>query len=65
MWPEIIPTIIVCALIALAAVLAIMSIVKDKKKGGGCSCGCSSCSLGGSCPSKKNADDKSPDDKEQ
>ncbi len=63
MWPEIIPTIIICALLAGAVALAIISIVKDKKKGKGCGCGCSSCAMSDSCNAAKNTDNKnnSPD----
>ncbi len=63
MWPEIIPTIIICALLVGAVVLAIISIVKDKKKGKGCGCGCSSCAMNGACHAAKNTDNKnnSPD----
>lgn len=63
MWPDIIPTIIICALLVGAVVLAVISIVKDKKKGKGCGCGCSSCSMSGACHAAKNTDNKnnSPD----
>ena len=69
MWPDIIPTIIICALLVGAVVLAVISIVKDKKKGKGCGCGCSSCSMSGACAmngachAAKNTDNKnnSPD----
>lgn len=67
MWPEIIPTIIICALLVGAVVLAIISIVKDKKKGKGCGCGCSSCAMNGACHSAKNNDNKnkSPDNESE
>ncbi len=58
MWPEIIPTIIICALLVGAVVLAIISIVKDKKKGKGCGCGCSNCAMNGACHAAKNSDNK-------
>jgi len=69
MWPEIIPTIIICALLAGAVALAIISIVKDKKKGKGCGCGCSSCAMKGACAmnsachaAKNNTENKNPPD---
>ncbi len=62
MWPEIIPTIIICALLAGAVALAIISIVKDKKKGKGCGCGCSSCAMNGACHAAKNTDNKKTSD---
>ena len=66
MWPEIIPTIIICALLVGAVVLAIISIVKDKKKGKGCGCGCSSCAMSGACHAAKdtenNAENKNTPD---
>ena len=49
MWPEILPTIIICALLVGAVALAIVSIIKDKKKGKSCVCGCSSCAMSGAC----------------
>ena len=60
MWPEIIPTIIICTVLAAAVTLAVISIFKDKKKGKscGCGCGCSGCSMSGACPSKQKLDDK-------
>ncbi len=67
MLPEIIPTIIICALLAGAVVLAIVSIVKDRKKGKGCGCGCSSCAMNGAChATKNNTENKnSPDAKSE
>ncbi len=63
MWPEILPTIIICALLVGAVALAIVSIIKDKKKGKGCGCGCSSCSMSGAChAAKNNAENKNPPD---
>ena len=58
MWPEILPTIIICALLVGAVALAIVSIIKDKKKGKGCGCGCSSCSMSGACHAAENSDNK-------
>ncbi len=41
-------TYIIAGFIALLMVLAVVKIVKDRKKGN-CSCGCSGCSMQGSC----------------
>ena len=65
MWPEIIPTVIICALLVGAVVLAVLSIIKDKKKGKGCGCGCSSCSLNGSCHAANAENKSSPDIKSE
>ena len=46
---ENIATIGVCAVITLFAVLAIVSAVKNRKKGKTCSCGCEGCIYSGSC----------------
>ncbi len=48
-------TIAVLAVVILIVALLVVKLVKDKKAGkGGCSCGCSSCPMSGSCPSKTN-----------
>ena len=55
-------TVVICLLIAAAVVLAIVSIVRDKKKGKSCSCGCSGCAMNGAChtshPTDKSAENK-------
>lgn len=60
MWPEILPTVIICLILAAAVGLAIYSIIRDKKKGKSCSCGCScsSCAMSGACHIPKNTDNK-------
>ncbi len=46
--------IIVCAILIVLVTLAIISVVKDKKKGrSSCGCNCGSCPMSGSCHSKK------------
>ena len=42
-------TIAVCLVIAFFASLALISLVKNRKKGGKCSCGCEGCAYSGSC----------------
>lgn len=61
MWPEIIPTLVICAILVAAVVLAIMSIVKDKKKGKGCGCNCSGCAMSGACHAANNAGNNTAD----
>lgn len=57
-------TVVICLLIAAAVVLAIVSIVRDKKKGKSCSCGCgcADCAMNGAChashPTDKSAENK-------
>ena len=44
------PTVIVCGVVLAAVVLAVLSIVRDKKKGkSSCGCSCGTCSMSGSC----------------
>jgi len=42
-------TILICLVIAGLLVLAVSSLVKNRKKGGKCSCGCDGCAYSGSC----------------
>ena len=42
-------TIAVCLVIAGLVVLAVISLMKNRKKGGKCSCGCEGCVYSGSC----------------
>ena len=42
-------TIAVCLVIAVFASLALISMLKNRKKGGKCSCGCEGCAYSGSC----------------
>ena len=51
---ENITTILVCAVIALFAVLAIIGAVRNRKKGKNCSCGCEGCIYSGSCTDTQN-----------
>ena len=41
-------TIIISSIVAIVFVAIIVSMIKNRKKGG-CSCGCTGCSLKGSC----------------
>lgn len=53
-------TIIVLALIIVGVVSVIRSMIKEKKNGGSsCSCGCSSCSMNGSCCGESKSGGKS------
>ena len=49
---NILPTLIVGIIVAVIIVLAIVSLVRQRKKGG-CSCGCEGCSGSSSCGSFK------------
>ncbi len=43
-------TVIVCSVIAAAVILAVISILTDKKKGrSSCGCSCSGCPMNGKC----------------
>ena len=42
-------TVGICAVIAALLVLAVISIVKNRKKGKTCSCGCEGCVYSGIC----------------
>ncbi len=46
-------SLIVIALLALAVGLIIRSLIRQKKKGASCSCGCAGCAYGASCPGAK------------
>ncbi len=43
------PTVLIILALAAVVTLAIRSVIRDKKKGGSCSCGCSSCPMSGQC----------------
>lgn len=45
--------IIVTALILLAVFLAIRSVIRAKKSGKSCGCGCQNCAMQGKCHEKK------------
>ncbi len=46
--------IIICTILIVLVTLAIISVIKDKKKGrSSCGCNCGSCPMSGSCHSKK------------
>ena len=45
-------TIIVAAVVFAAVILAVVKIIKDKKKGAVCSSGCAGCSCSGDCAHK-------------
>ncbi|MDR0852776.1 MAG: FeoB-associated Cys-rich membrane protein [Clostridiales Family XIII bacterium] len=42
-------TIIILAVVAIIVALAVRSVIKTRKKGGSCSCGCEGCSLSEDC----------------
>ncbi|MBO4681442.1 MAG: FeoB-associated Cys-rich membrane protein [Clostridiales bacterium] len=42
-------TILICLVIAVFLVLAVINLVRNRKKGGKCSCGCDGCAYSGSC----------------
>ena len=47
-------TIIICAVIILAVVLSMISIIRDKKKGrSSCGCSCAGCPMNGQCHTKQ------------
>lgn len=48
---SVLPTVIVGLIIAAIVVFAIVSVVKQRKKGG-CSCGCEGCSSSSACGTK-------------
>ena len=45
-------TVIVAAVLVLAVTLALFFTLRARKKGGSCSCGCSSCPYSGGCNKK-------------
>lgn len=58
MGAGIIPTVIICIVLAAVVSLAIISVVRDRKKGKGCSCGCSGCAMSGVCHAAKNKNEE-------
>lgn len=52
---ENIASIIIVLVIATFAVIAVMSLIRNRKKGKSCSCGCEGCVYSGNCsePGKK------------
>ena len=46
-------TFVISAIIAVVFVLIVVNEVKKRKNGGGCSCGCSGCSMSGACHNAK------------
>lgn len=46
------PTILIILVLAAVVALAARSVLRNKKKGGSCGCGCSSCPMSGQCHSK-------------
>lgn len=48
------PTILICLALVAIVFLAIRKIVRDKKKGGSCSCGCEGCPNSAYCHPKAN-----------
>ena len=43
-------TIVVCALVLAAAALAVRALIRNKKQGKACGCGCNGCAGCGGCP---------------
>ncbi len=43
------PTILILAALAAVVFFAIRSVIRDKRKGGSCGCGCASCPMSGKC----------------
>jgi len=50
---ENIGTVLISAIIAGLVALAVISIIKNRKKGKKCSCGCEGCAFSDSCGGKK------------
>ena len=50
------PTILIILVLAAVVALAARSVLRNKKKGGSCGCGCSSCPMNGQCHSKEKDD---------
>lgn len=46
---ENIASIIIVLVIATFAVIAVMSLIRNRKKGKSCSCGCEGCAYSGNC----------------
>ena len=45
-------TIAVCLVLAGIVALAVRSVIRDRKKGGSCGCGCAACAMRESCHGK-------------
>lgn len=58
MIAKIIPTVIICIVLAAIVALAVISIIRDRKKGKSCSCGCQNCAMSGMCHSAKNKNEE-------
>ena len=43
------PTLLICAALAALLVMAAISLIRDKRRGGGCGCGCGGCALRDRC----------------
>ncbi len=56
------PTILIIIALAIVVALAVRSVIRNKKKGGSCGCGCSSCPMSGSCHAQA-TDQPSAEDK--
>ncbi len=52
------PTMLIIAALVAVVVLCIRSILRDRRKGGSCSCGCSSCPMSGSCHPNREPEQK-------
>ncbi len=50
---ENIATILICIVLLAIVAAIIVRIVRDKKKGASCGCGCAGCPMSGSCHQKK------------
>ena len=50
------PTILIILVLVAVVALAARSVLRNKKKGGSCGCGCSSCPMSGQCHSKEKDD---------
>lgn len=54
---EIISNAIILILLVAVVALIIRAMIKDKKSGKSCSCGCADCPMSGSCGSGKNKEE--------
>ncbi len=50
------PTILIILGLAAVVFLAVRSILRDRKKGASCGCGCSSCPMSGKCRSDEHTE---------
>ncbi len=48
------PTVLILLGLAVVVFFAVRSILRDRKKGSSCSCGCASCPMSGKCHSGEN-----------